>query len=103
MCLIAQNRWGGDRTDYIVELIKNHSLGGVWSNPQIPDLEETMKKIKEAADYPVLIFTDAESGLGDFKKMNLFQVKCYKTKRTRHHGKAENDVSNFFIVRKLKK
>ena len=76
MCLIAQNWWGGDRVDYIVELIKKHSLGGVWINPQIPDLEETMRKIKEAADYPVLIFTDAESGIGEYKIGKHNAVGC---------------------------
>ena len=54
--------------DFIIDLIKNHSLGSVWMTAQMleryPDI---ITRIKEAADYPILIFTDAESGLGDHK------------------------------------
>lgn len=56
-----------ENLEYVLNLIRNHSLGAVWvhstSLKQYPD---TMQKIKEAADYPILIFGDGENGLGDY-------------------------------------
>ncbi|MBQ8551968.1 MAG: hypothetical protein IJ428_04035 [Clostridia bacterium] len=54
-----------DNLEYTLELIRNHSLGAVWVPTVIDRRDEAIAKIKEAADYPILIFTDAESGLGD--------------------------------------
>ncbi|MBR5518351.1 MAG: glycoside hydrolase family 3 protein [Clostridia bacterium] len=55
-----------ERDEYVLDLIRNHALGAVWVNPKTPDLEGIMAKIKEAADYPILIITDAESGLDPY-------------------------------------
>lgn len=47
--------------EYILQMIRNHSLGCV----QVPINENTEKKIKaikEAADYPILIVNDMEQG-----------------------------------------
>ncbi len=65
MAMIAYVPDNADNLDYIVELIKNHSLGGVWINPDSNDFESKMSRIKAAADYPILIFCDAESGIAD--------------------------------------
>ncbi len=54
----------GDK--YVIDLIKNHSLGGVWVEPTAPKPLEIIQMVREAADYPILIFTDAESGLGEY-------------------------------------
>ena len=61
---------GDDKVDeenlqYALDLIKNHSLGAIWVGPTFKKFDEAMRRIKEAADYPILIFTDAESGLGE--------------------------------------
>ena len=52
--------------EFLYEHIRNHSLGCVWVYPTIPDFEEVMAKIKELADYPLLIITDAETGMGEY-------------------------------------
>ena len=49
--------------EFVLNLIRNHSLGAVWVPPQCERSAEAIQKVKEAADYPILIFTDAESGL----------------------------------------
>lgn len=51
-----------DQLDYILELVKKRSIGAVWvdAGPEI------IAQIKEAADYPILIMTDAEDGIGGF-------------------------------------
>ena len=48
----------------IYEMIRNRALGAVWIRPECT---ETLAKIREIADYPILIFTDAESGLEPYK------------------------------------
>ena len=56
----------GDGYDYLLDLIKNHACGAVWVLPQIQEKYHVIEMVKEAADYPILILTDAESGLGDY-------------------------------------
>ncbi len=51
--------------DYLEKLIKNHALGGVWVVPREGQNEHIIKRLKEAADYPLLVFTDAEAGFGE--------------------------------------
>ena len=50
----------------VYELIKNHALGCVWVQRGIKDFEEVMAKLKETADYPLLIVTDAERGMSPY-------------------------------------
>lgn len=54
-----------EHLQYVLNMIKNHSLGAVWVQPTIKGRDEIMALIKETADYPILVFTDAESGYGD--------------------------------------
>ncbi len=56
-----------ENDEYVLDLIRNHCLGAVWVNPTTKDVDKIMARIKEAADYPILILTDAESGMGDYK------------------------------------
>ena len=55
----------GDGYDYLLDLIRNHAVGAVWVLPEIEAKYHVMQMIKDVADYPVLILTDAESGIGD--------------------------------------
>ena len=48
-----------------VELIKKHALGGVYIPARSPHRDEYIARIKEAADYPVLVMCDAEDGIDD--------------------------------------
>ena len=45
-----------------LEMIREHRLGAVWIRTNIPGRDEILAKVKEAADYPILIFCDAENG-----------------------------------------
>ena len=56
-----------ENDEYVLEMIRNHELGCVWVNPSTRDVDDIMARIKEAADYPILIMTDAESGFDDYK------------------------------------
>ncbi len=65
--IITINGWvrrANPESDKIVlDLIKNHAVGGIWVESSTPDAQEIINMVKEAADYPILIFTDAESGI----------------------------------------
>lgn len=52
--------------DFVVKMIKAHSLGGVWIVQSFEGRDEAVRRIKEAADYPILIMGDAESGIGEY-------------------------------------
>ena len=64
--LIAGNGRTEESDEYVLDMIRNHSLGAVWVNPKTQNFEDIMARIKEAADYPIIIITDAESGIGDY-------------------------------------
>ena len=51
--------------DYLEERIRGHALGAIWVVPRNERNFPLLKRLKEAADYPLLIFTDAENGLGE--------------------------------------
>ena len=53
--------------DYVLGLIREHKVGGVWIQPSRPDWEENLRRVREAADYPILIFCDCENGVFDTK------------------------------------
>lgn len=52
---------------YALQLIREHSLGAFWLTPNNGDFEKMQAKILETADYPILMMTDAESGIGEYR------------------------------------
>ena len=85
--LLCARRWDEQEDiDFTFELLKNHALGSI----QIPRDENTaklIKKIKEAADYPVLIIADMERGypLCDLPKVTALSLAACATEE---HYKA---------------
>ena len=65
-CGLVGTKHTDEGDEFVLQLIKEHALGSVWVNPKAHDFEDIMARIKEAADYPLLILTDAESGLGEY-------------------------------------
>lgn len=65
MCGHINNLWDEAKSEanaeYAIQMIKEHKLGAIWVTGNYK-FEEIMQRIKEAADYPILIVTDAESG-----------------------------------------
>lgn len=71
MCGRVFNHWD-DKLDeeslqYVLQMIKERRLGAIWVDPTFKRRDEAMQLIKETADYPILVFTDAESGYGPDK------------------------------------
>ena len=52
--------------EFTFDLIKKRALGAVWINTG-PKGFALIRKIREIADYPIIIMTDAESGLEEYK------------------------------------
>ena len=75
MCGHIYRRWDrvefDENLEYAIDLIKEHKLGAIWVDPGYHKFDEAMARIKEAADYPILIVTDAESGFGAKEGMNI--------------------------------
>lgn len=56
--------------DFVIELVKNRAIGSVWvqwsaTHPEL--IKNRIRRIREAADYPILIITDAECGFDGYK------------------------------------
>ena len=54
-----------DEKEYAFELIRRRELGAVWIQHNVPGAYELVKKVRDIADYPILIITDAETGMGE--------------------------------------
>lgn len=69
MCGHINNKWDEKKTEdnilYALEMIKNHSLGAIWIDRNFDGWEDAMRRVKETADYPIIIVSDAEQGFGD--------------------------------------
>lgn len=66
-CLFPTHNRTVESDEFIFNLIKNHALGCLWVDPDTPNFEEVMARVKELADYPLLIICDAESGMKPYK------------------------------------
>ncbi len=62
--------------EFVFDLIRNHSLGAVWIQQGSVNAQEQMAKVKAIADYPILIVTDAESGMGEFRVGKHNAIGC---------------------------
>lgn len=66
-CLISTWNRTAESDEFVLNLIKNHALGCLWIKPDTYDYDEFMKKVNDVADYPLLVITDAENGLGEYE------------------------------------
>lgn len=64
MCALLGSN--AESNEFAYELIRRRSLGAVWINPS-EQSPAYMQKVKEIADYPILIICDGENGFADLK------------------------------------
>ncbi len=62
MLLCANLNHGPADVDHAIGLVREHKLGAVWIQPAVKGREETIRRVLEAADYPIAILCDAEEG-----------------------------------------
>lgn len=68
-----------ENEEYILTQIKNRALGAIWiqfSSGDIEIVREHIRKVRETADYPIIIMTDAESGMGEYKIGHHNPISC---------------------------
>ncbi len=58
--------------DYVIERVKEHAIGIVWvqwspEEKDFPFYEDVIRRLREAADYPLVIVTDAEDGMAPYR------------------------------------
>lgn len=53
--------------EYVLGLIRERCLGAVYLDVRLKRRDEVMARVKAAADYPILIITDAENGICDYE------------------------------------
>ncbi len=71
-----------EHEEYILNLIKEHSLGAIWIQQGFvdDDMPGLVEKVKEVADYPIIIMQDAESGVKGFMVGKHNAIACAGTK-----------------------
>ena len=62
LLLCANLNHGDADMEDAVAMIKNHALGSVWVTNHHPKRAEIIAKVREAADYPIIIMCDGELG-----------------------------------------
>jgi hypothetical protein len=72
-----------EEVEFIFDRIKKRAVGAVWIQWGAWKWEECLKRVLETADYPILIMTDAEKGMGDY----LIGHHNQHFKAQRDHGK----------------
>ena len=65
--------WVKEENEFLFELIKKRALGAVWIVPTMPHAEELMKKVKELADYPILILPMQKTDSGIIKSASIMR------------------------------
>ncbi len=63
---LLQSTMSDENKQFVFDMIKERALGAIWINTG-PKGFEMIRRIREAADYPIIIVTDAESGLEEYK------------------------------------
>ena len=64
--LLCANLYFDDDIDNAINMIREHKLGSVWISHAHPKRAEIMARVREAADYPILIMCDAEQGYAPY-------------------------------------
>ncbi|MBE6739322.1 MAG: hypothetical protein E7565_03280 [Ruminococcaceae bacterium] len=62
--------------EFIFDRIKARAVGAVWIQWGAWKWEEYLKRVVETADYPILIITDAENGIGEYKIGRHNPISC---------------------------
>ena len=79
--LFHLNACSAESVEYVLGLIRERSVGAIWiqwcENPEKEHIvKEHIRRVREAADYPILIVTDLESGIGEFQVGQHNAIGC---------------------------
>ena len=65
MVICANLRIGEKDVQTAIQMVKEHRLGAIWLQYDAQHETNGVARILEVADYPILVLTDCENGLGD--------------------------------------
>ena len=65
MVICANLRVGENDVQTAIQMVKEHRLGAIWLQYDAKEAPDAIARVLEAADYPILVLTDAENGLGN--------------------------------------
>ena len=58
MVICAHLQLGEEEIQNSIQMVKEHRLGAVWLQHDEKNASEVIARVLEAADYPLLVFTD---------------------------------------------
>ena len=64
--LLCANLYFDDDIENALGMIREHKLGSVWVSHAHPKHAEIVARVREAADYPIIIMCDAEQGYAPY-------------------------------------
>ena len=85
-----------ENLEYALNMIRNHALGAIWVDPGYRR-EEVMGRIRDAADYPILIIDDTETGfsVGVFSFSTFSKSSAFSSSSTGADCSASSLSSSF--------
>ena len=75
-CLFLSPEYPEEDKEYAFDLIRKRSLGAIWIQASTPGALDLVREVREIADYPILIVTDAEKGMGEYIIGNVNAIGC---------------------------
>ena len=67
LLLCANLNHGEKDVEDALQMIREKRLGSIWVTTHNQNRDDILRRVRETAEYPILIFCDAEDGYGDCK------------------------------------
>lgn len=87
--------------EFVFEMIKKRAVGAVWIQQGGNDVEEQIKKVREATDYPILIITDTDSEISDDEEEAFHSINRDSVYTKTDDGvpvTVSRDGNHYFII-----
>jgi len=80
LLLCANLNHGENDLEYALTMIREHRLGSVWVPFHLANRDDIIRRVREAADYPVLIMCDAENGYPGYEIPSAISLSATSAK-----------------------
>ena len=79
--LLCTNLDHGEKDlENVLTMIREHRLGAVWVPFHMKDRDNVIRRVREAADYPLLIMCDAENGYPGYEIPSALSLSASNSK-----------------------
>ena len=86
LLLCANLNHGEKDVEDALTMIREHSLGAVWVRTNQSNRDEILARVRETADYPILILCDAEDGPPDYSIPGIISLSAARGNETYAHS-----------------